>query len=158
MAPNLFTAIQVSDPQIRDELRKVLMSAVKKNYYSKNYIVPLEEAHITITVFESDVAFAREQFNVVCQQNKEKFRAARDVIRLQGCETFGDKVLFAKPDQETSKRLHIFKSVLEQEMIKDHLGNGKMIRNDCYATYNPHVTMLHIRYIFYIMQDVPKKL
>ena len=146
MAPNLFTSIQISDPQLKDELRKVLVGAVKKNYYSKNYIVPLEEAHITVTVFESDVEFAREQFKLVCRQNSEKFReVAKDVITIQGCETFGDKVLFAKPNLESARRLQIFRDILEEQMIKKYLGNGKMRKNDCYATYNPHITLFHIR-------------
>ena len=48
----MFTAIRTNNPDLISELRRVHVAAVEDNYYAKNYIVPLEEAHVTLNVFE----------------------------------------------------------------------------------------------------------
>ena len=62
--PSLFTAVQTKNNELIGNLRKVVCKGIEDNYYAKDYIVPLEEAHVTITVFDtSDKEFAREEFS-----------------------------------------------------------------------------------------------
>ena len=71
--PSLFTAVQITNKELKQRLRKVKKKAIDDNYYAKNYIVPLEEAQVRITVFDTtDKEFAREEFNRVLEENREE--------------------------------------------------------------------------------------
>ena len=71
--PSLFTAVQITNKELKQRLRKVKKKAIDDNYYAKNYIVPLEETHVHITVLDTtDKEFARGLFNRVLEENREK--------------------------------------------------------------------------------------
>ena len=50
IGPSLFTAVQITNKELKQSLRKVKKKAIDDNYYAKNYIVPLEEAHVHTVV------------------------------------------------------------------------------------------------------------
>ena len=141
--PNMFTAIQIQNPALLKAFREVQCMAVEDNYYAKNYIVPLEEAHITISVMEcQDLEFAAQEFSRVLEENREELSSLRSEVEFTGTETFGDKVLYVKPSsglQFLSKARDILK-----KNILDNQERGKM-KDHCYPHYNPHLTMFHIR-------------
>ena len=141
--PNMFTAIQIQNPALMKAFREVQCKAVEDNYYAKNYIVPLEEAHITISVMEcQDLEFAAQEFSRVLEENREELSSLRSEVEFIGTDTFGDKVLYVKPSsglQFLSKARDILK-----KNILDNQERGKM-KDHCYPHYNPHLTIFHIR-------------
>ena len=72
IGPSLFTAVQITNKELKQSLRKVKKKAIDDNYYAKNYIVPLEEAHVHITVFDTtNKEFDREELNRVLEETTE---------------------------------------------------------------------------------------
>ena len=145
--PSLFTAVQVKNTDLIKNLRKVNFEAIKENYFAKNYIIPLEEAHVTITVFDTtDKQFAREEFNRVLEENRDELSQMKKEIEFKGLDCFGDKVLFAKPDEGDDGDGLVFliraRDILEKDMI---IRNLRKMTNYCYNTYNPHLTLFHIK-------------
>ena len=143
--PSLFTAVQTKNKELIGNLRKVVCKGIEDNYYAKDYIVPLEEAHVTITVFDTnDKDFAREEFNRVLEENRRELSQMKNDLEFTGLGHFGDKVLFAKPTEPSvgTNFLRRAREVLEQEMI---VKNPDKMTNYCYNTYNPHVTLFHIK-------------
>jgi len=142
--PSMFTAVQTTNKELIGNLRKVLCKGIEDNYYAKNYIIPLEEAHITITVFDtSDKDFAREEFRRVCERYKNELSQLKDGIEFKSLDYFGDKVLFAKPSEGGGTNfLRRAREVLEKEMI---INNLDKMTNYCYNSYNPHLTLFHIK-------------
>ena len=70
IGPSLFTAVQITNKELKQ--RKVKKKAIDDNYYAKNYIVPLAEAHVHITVFDTtDKEFDREELNRVLEETTE---------------------------------------------------------------------------------------
>ena len=58
-------------------------------------------------------------------------------------EYFGDKVLFAKSDEDGGTEfLRRTRNILEKDMIFKNL---RKMTNYCYNTYNPHLTLFHIK-------------
>ena len=143
--PNMFTAIKTTDPKLLSELRKVLVKAIENNYYSKNYIVPLEEAHITITVLgveNENEQFVAGAFRRALEENLSDINSFKKDIQFQGLDCFGDKVLYARPTTGLD-----FLNKLRQILEKSIVDNPSKIENHCYPTYNPHLTMFHIKYV-----------
>jgi len=141
--PNMFTAIKTTDPKLLSELRKVLVKAIENNYYSKNYIVPLEEAHITITVLgveNENEQFVAGVFRRALEENLSDIKSFKKDIQFQGLDCFGDKVLYARPTTGLD-----FLNKLRQILEKAIVDNPSKIENHCYPTYNPHLTMFHIK-------------
>ena len=142
--PSLFTAVQVTNTDLIKNLRKVNFEAIKENYFAKNYIIPLEEAHVTITVFDTtDKQFAREEFKRVLEENRDELSQMKKEIEFKGLDCFGDKVLFAKPDEgDGLEFLRKARKILEKDMI---IRNLRKMTNYCYNSYNPHLTLFHIK-------------
>ena len=145
--PSLFTAVRVTNTDLIKNLRKVNFEAIKENYFAKNYIIPLEEAHVTITVFDTtDKEFAKREFKRVLEENREELSQMKKDIEFKGLDCFGDKVLFAKPDEGDDGDGLVFlrraREILEKDMI---IRNLRKMTNYCYNTYNPHLTLFHIK-------------
>ena len=143
--PSLFTAVQTTNKELIASLRKMLCKGIEENYYAKNYIVPLEEAHITITVFDtSDKEFARDEFNRVLEEHRHELSQMKADIEFAGLDHFGDKVLFAKPSDDGAGTMFLRRArdILEKEMI---INNLNKMTNYCYNSYNPHLTLFHIK-------------
>ena len=97
--PNMFTAIRTNNPDLISELRRVHVAAVEDNYYAKNYIVPLEEAHVTLNVFElldmRQEPFLIEEFQRSLTQKKSQLLKLDKKLEFSGLDCFGDKILYA---------------------------------------------------------------
>ena len=142
--PNMFTAIRTTDPNLISKLREVLVAGVESNYYSKNYIVPLEEAHITITVFElvdnQNEQFVIQEFQRVLTEARKELSKHNSEIEFRGLECFGDKVLYANP-YTGMDFLNVSRRILEKSITD----NPSIMENHCYPTFNPHLTLFHIK-------------
>ena len=71
--PNLFIAIRIVNSQVKKNLRNVLVSALEEDYNVKNYIEPLDDAHISVLVIYVDCynqGIIREIFVNVCENWK----------------------------------------------------------------------------------------
>ena len=142
--PNMFTAIRTNNPALISKLREVLVAGVESNYFAKNYIVPLEEAHLTITVFElvepQNEQFVIQEFQRVLTEAKKELARHNSEIEFRGLECFGDKVLYANPYTGIDF-LKVSRRILEKSITD----NASIMENHCYPTFNPHLTMFHIK-------------
>lgn len=138
--PNMFTAIRTDNPKLISELRKVQEAAVEDNYDAKDYIVPLAEAHVTLSVFElldmRQEAFLIQEFQRSLAGKKSELLELDKKLEFCGLGCFGDKILYAKPIGGTDF-LKCAHDILEK-VIYD---NNSILKTYGYPTYNPHITM-----------------
>ena len=142
--PNMFTAIRTNNPDLVNKLREVQVAGVETNYYAKNYIVPLDEAHIHITVFElldpQNEEFVIQEFQRVLTKARRELSRHSSEIEFRGLDCFGDKILFANPDAGIDF-LKVARTILEKNINE----NSSIMRNHNYSTFTPHLTMFHIK-------------
>lgn len=141
--PNMFTAIRTNNPDLISELRRVHVAAVEDNYYAKNYIVPLEEAHVTLNVFElldmRQEPFLIEEFQRSLAQKKSQLLKLDKKLEFCGLDCFGNKILYAKPigGMDLLKSAH--------DVLEKTINDNQILKTYGFSTYNPHLTMLRIR-------------
>ena len=142
MGPNLFLAFQITNPELIANLRKVLYTCVEKENGLKDFISPLESAHVTLDVFRvetENLEEAKSMFQDVFDQHIQTItREVRKSVTFKGLDMFGKTVLFAKPDQGSDflQKVHkAFRKALEDAGIEIH----------GYKEYNPHLTLLQVK-------------
>ena len=140
MSPNVFLAFQITNPELIKNLRKAHFNCVMKDNRLKDFITPLETAHVTLNVFRVE-SERLEEAKVIIQEvfkaNIEQLKP-EGPVSFQGLGMFGKTVLFAKPNTgiEFLQRAHdIFKEALGKNNF-DLTGHG---------SYNPHVTLFQVR-------------
>ena len=140
MSPNVFLAIKITNQELIENLRKAHFNCVMEDNRLKDFITPLETAHVTLAVFRVEdkrLEEAKAILQEVVNANLEEFKQ-RKPISFQGLGMFGKSVLFVKPNagREYLKRAHeVFKEALEKNNF-ELTGHG---------SYNPHVTIFQVR-------------
>ena len=139
-SPNMFLAFQISNPDLIKNLRNVHFNSVMKDNRLKDFITPLETAHVTLNVFrvekdrlEEAKLILKEAFEANIEEMKPK-----EIASFKGLGMFGKHVLFAKPNNgfEYMHRVHdIFKTALAAH---DFDVEGS-------RSYNPHLTLLQVK-------------
>ena len=142
MGPNLFLAFQITNPELIANLRKVLYTCVEKENGLKDFIAPLETAHVTLDVFRvetENLADAKLMLQDVFDRHiKTIWKEVGKSVTFKGLDMFGKTVLFARPDQGSDflQKVHkVFRKALEDAGIGI---NG-------YKDYNPHLTLLQVK-------------
>ena len=140
MSPNVFLAIKITNQELVQNLRKAHFNCVMEDNRLKDFITPLETAHVTLNVFrvENDrLEEAKAILQDVFIANLEEFKH-KEPISFQGLGMFGKTVLYVKPKTglEYLKTAHeVFKAALEKNNF-ELTGHG---------SYNPHVTIFQVR-------------
>ena len=136
---NYFLAFRLQNPDLVRNLRKVHLHFVTKNESMKNYIDPLDTAHITLNVFHADNNQV-DNLKQLIQKELDKYRDSLnppDQFEVQGLGMFGQTVMWAAPTrgQDFLHKIHdIFQNLLMEHNFytKTH-------------SYNPHVTLFQSR-------------
>ena len=136
---NYFLTFRLQNPDLVRNLRKVHLHFVTKNESMKNYIDPLDTAHITLNVFHADNNQV-DNLKQLIQKELDKYRDSLnppDQFEVQGLGMFGQTVLWAAPTggQDFLHKIHdIFQNLLMEHNFytKTH-------------SYNPHVTLFQSR-------------
>eukprot|EP00092_Neocalanus_flemingeri_P029006 GFUD01031490.1.p1 GENE.GFUD01031490.1~~GFUD01031490.1.p1 ORF type:complete len:201 (+),score=53.30 GFUD01031490.1:69-671(+) len=140
-SPNLFLAFQISNPDLISNLRKVHFNCVQKENRLKDFIVPLETAHVTLNVFRVENERLEEAKLILQEAFKlhiKTMTVKAKVVTFKGLDMFDKSVLFAKPDAgiEYLQEIHnVFKKALADNNFTDY----------GYHTFNPHLTMFQVK-------------
>jgi len=139
-SPNMFLAIQISNPDLKKNLRKVHFNCVVKDNRLKDFIAPLETAHITLNVFRVENDRLEEAKLVLREafENHLEEMKSEETISFKGLGMFGNTVLFTKPNIgiEFLHRVHnIFQTALSAH--KFDVGGSR--------SYNPHLTLMQVK-------------
>ena len=135
MSFNYFLTFRLNDQNLQKELRKVHVEFVGQDESIKNFIEPVEKAHVTLNVINCEKSRLEELINLLKEEienHKEKLRNAPD-IEIKGLGMFGTSVMWAEPTNgvEYLQDVHqIFKKML----LKNGFGTKTF-------SYNPHVTL-----------------
>eukprot|EP00092_Neocalanus_flemingeri_P032194 GFUD01034991.1.p1 GENE.GFUD01034991.1~~GFUD01034991.1.p1 ORF type:complete len:197 (+),score=52.68 GFUD01034991.1:54-644(+) len=138
-SPNMFLAFQITDPDLIKNLRNAHFNCVVKDHRLKDFINPLETAHVTLGVFRVEIDRLEEAKKVI----KEAFEANLEemkpegMISFKGLGMFGRTVLFAKPNTgiDYLNRVNgIFKAALAAHDF-DVMDKS----------YNPHITLFQVK-------------
>ena len=150
--PNLFIAIRIVNSQVKKNLRNVLVSALEEDYNVKNYIEPLDDAHISVLVIYVDgynQGIIREKFVNVCEANREELEKSRVNIDFDGVDTFGASIMFAKPGAKGTNFLRKIRDILDSQFML----NEEKIKDHSFHTFNPHLTLIKYDLIFISVPD-----
>ena len=137
----MFLAFQISNPELILNLRKVHFKCVEKENRLKDFIVPLETAHVSLDVFRVENGRLEEAKlilqDVFDQHIKTIETDVEKIVTFKGLDMFGGSVLFAKPNtgNEYLQKIHkVFRKALIDNKFEIH----------GYNTYNPHLTMFKV--------------
>ena len=99
MSFNYFLTFRLNDQNLQKELRKVHVEFVGQDESIKNFIEPVEKAHVTLNVINCEKSRLEELINLLKEEienHKEKLRNAPD-IEIKGLGMFGTSVMWAEP-------------------------------------------------------------
>ncbi len=150
--PNMFTALQVNDPGIHQRLLRVQKSALESDKKLKEFMVPVNKAHITLHAFyleETSIPYltAAVERGVEAWEREEEGQDQEDQGKLElhfsGLGTFTgkvynkDKVVFAKM-QENASLERLYARVTEK--MGEVEGMGDQLKPD----FVPHLTIMKL--------------
>ena len=138
-SPNMFLAIQISSPDLKKNLRKVHFNCVVKDYRLKDFITPLETAHVTLNVFRVEKTRLEEAKLILRDafENRSEELKSEGRIAFKGLGMFGKSVLFAKPNKGNMflQKLH---EMFQAALACHNIGVSE------YQSYTPHLTLLQM--------------
>jgi len=139
MAPNVFLAIQITNQDLIRNLREAHFKVVMKDTKLKDFITPVETAHVTLNVFKVEkdrLEEAKKILKETFEANLDKFKIP-EPITFKGLGMFGTSVLFVKPNigvEFLHKANEVFKTALSKN-------NFEVTSHD---SYNPHITIFQV--------------
>ncbi|XP_046578205.1 uncharacterized protein LOC124285949 isoform X2 [Haliotis rubra] len=139
--PNYFVALQITNPEIHQELTRVQQHVVSVVSEMRDVMVDARHLHVTLMVMkldtEDEMARARKALDECVQVLGEK--PELPVFEVAQLGTFGNKVVFAQiPTGED----------LDQIKYIDECVRGKMAEQGIYSTdsrpLNPHISIMNM--------------
>ena len=139
MSPNVFLAIKITNQDLIKNLREAHFNVVMKDNRLKDFITPVETAHVTLNVFRAEedrLEEAKKILRDTFEANLDKFKATES-LTFKGLGMFGTGVLFVKPNagvEFLNSAYEVFKAALAKH-------NFKLSE---YDSYNPHITIFQV--------------
>ena len=137
--PNVFVAVELSNPEIIQNLKEVQDHACQFDPKLKTNAVPLQKTHVTLLVAnvqEEELQKAKAVISKTFRDNlgsivpENKFS-----VKIKGVGSFGDKVVFAEVDEGKPSLMRI-----NEELLNAFETAGF----DCDSRYTPHVTLMKV--------------
>ena len=132
--PNVFLAVPITSDNIKENLGKLQQEYLAKDERLKEFVVPIEVAHLTLVVFHVKEERLEECKRVLRKVFNDYF-LGHDMknIVFKGLGKFGSKVIFARPVSSLTE-LNDLNETFSKELIEygfDVCGDG----------FNPHLTI-----------------
>ena len=140
--PNVFVAVELSNPEIMQNLKEVQDHACQFDPKLKTNAVPLQKTHVTLLVANVQEEEIQKAKAVISKTFRDSLGSIvpenQFSVKIKGVDSFGDKVVFAEVDEGKAPLMQI------NEQLLSAFENAGF---DCDSRYTPHVTVMKVRVI-----------
>ncbi len=142
--PNVFTALQVTSPQIHMNIKRVQESAAKSDPTLKEFLVSTTKAHITLHAFHADKddwpSVGKAMERAVGRWAGQQETAGTGLqLHFQGIRTFRDagKVVYAAVEENPQLRDFY-------EIVTEEISHLKLEGVRLHSSFDPHLTIMKL--------------
>ncbi len=141
--PNVFTALQVTNPAIHASLRQIQEAALESDPALKEFLVSTTKAHVTLHAFyvkeDDDLPLVQAAMERAAARWRDEEEEGPLELHFQGLDTFGGgKVVFAKVNN-VSPALDALYGHVTKEISDLQLDGVKLQRS-----FQPHLTVMKL--------------
>ena len=114
--PNMFIAVQVSNPDIHARMKEFQSEVVSRSPAAYGALIPLPKSHVTMMALKADPKRTDDVLKAM-RKASMVMRGKHLTIAFRGVSNFGEKVFFTEPNTEESG-LEILHAALVSELGK----------------------------------------